>query len=731
MRIRLFKLWIFDVYIPYTGTSPDNPSLLLMDKHGSHHDSPEWTEDIEDELFTMATAQGLHIMFYPPNASAFLQPLDQTFGTSKGKASFQVRVQCHQLEQTGGEMDHEQYIQVIHKAMCSAFSSVVTAKAWSMTGQWPIDKYIRHRDHVKKFIALCTHGTDTNSKNESSNDIITPKAAASGLSPVPALTDPALHRAKFNRRLPAPKLNLRETLSVPSPHHPVFRGDWEEVRGNIERVNSSAALAAVASLSNERRGHDAVPITDTIFTSNTPRIVNDAIAIIPAVEPVAPTTTSSGTVSITSTSYAGIGGNASDTCARNVQQASISPPPTMPPPRPSWSTRVNAIGDHDVPVCPSCHNSNAFADIDAKFCSHCACPRAATTSSTIQAKPKAKAKAKAKAKTKTKTTGGRGRRAGNDCKDDANTSHVDVDFTVRGGPVPIHRPPTSSTDFIEIFRRRKAALQRKRVEFKDKGTRKTKRDKEKEDDEKRPPVLMSGQSMIRHLAAPKTASEAKQNRGRTSKAPSAKKSGKVNANPKPGPITALISPMAAATATHTRGGRKSKATITESDNNREEDAAPSASSNDITTNRVNFTRSKRGRTVRAPSSYADTAAEEQVPPRRRRRTSAPELETKQRPGDTLDTGMTKDKLPVGTRVQAWYNPDHQAPQVDNDPAKWFDAEVTVNESDPSYETVSVLFNGDSVATDNYAPRLIRLAPAPVPQQQRRKSGRNRNVNGQK
>jgi hypothetical protein len=225
----LFERYM-DIFIEHSGASVDNPVILLLDNHVSHHGKGRGADNEDDDddeallsgtMFKSLSERGVELIMYPPNATAFFQPLDQAFGPPKAAAMGQVRVEANR-----GVLSAAQFIDILGQTFVSKFTPRVITAAWEKTGQWPINVNIHKLSHVVGLLSPC-HDHDDKSNAAVADPVLTSIGAV--------MADPALNKAKLERPLAAPRLELKEALLPPAPTDPRFRGDWQQVKELIAR----------------------------------------------------------------------------------------------------------------------------------------------------------------------------------------------------------------------------------------------------------------------------------------------------------------------------------------------------------------------------------------------------------------------------------------------------------------------------------------------------------------
>ena len=123
-----FRQWLKEVFIPWSGASPDNRVMLIVDNHSSRYNPEMWVD---------AWEAGVLLQALPPHCTPFMQPLDfGCFGPYKNDVdeyAMQCRVKGHDI----GDWN---VITILEHGLRSVFTVRRIVAAWLYTGLYPLKR---------------------------------------------------------------------------------------------------------------------------------------------------------------------------------------------------------------------------------------------------------------------------------------------------------------------------------------------------------------------------------------------------------------------------------------------------------------------------------------------------------------------------------------------------------------------------------------------------------------
>ena len=124
---QIFLQYLKDIVIPYRQTV-NGPFLLTMDNASPH---------ISFEIVMLCIIHAIEIFSFLPNASGYLQPLDQIFGTLKYQAYEVARNLSYSV--AGFITNKKKFPYILHMATQIAFTSDLIKSSFRRTGIFPFN----------------------------------------------------------------------------------------------------------------------------------------------------------------------------------------------------------------------------------------------------------------------------------------------------------------------------------------------------------------------------------------------------------------------------------------------------------------------------------------------------------------------------------------------------------------------------------------------------------------
>ncbi|KAJ8935909.1 hypothetical protein NQ318_000001, partial [Aromia moschata] len=118
-------------FIKFVKPSSDNPCLLLMDNHKTH---------INIEVVTLARANNIILLTFPPHCSHRLQPLDVSV-YAPFKTRYRAAMNAWMLSNPGKTVTIYEVAEFAQEAYIAAFSIANIVKGFSKTGIHPFNRY--------------------------------------------------------------------------------------------------------------------------------------------------------------------------------------------------------------------------------------------------------------------------------------------------------------------------------------------------------------------------------------------------------------------------------------------------------------------------------------------------------------------------------------------------------------------------------------------------------------
>jgi hypothetical protein len=123
---------VLEHVVKFTGSSTENPIILIMDNHESH---------IALDSIIFAKDHGINIVTLPPHASNKTQPLDlSVFGPHK--SCFNSAANAWMLSHPGKTITIYQMAQLMGDAWMKAASPTNITAGFRMYGIWPLDRNV-------------------------------------------------------------------------------------------------------------------------------------------------------------------------------------------------------------------------------------------------------------------------------------------------------------------------------------------------------------------------------------------------------------------------------------------------------------------------------------------------------------------------------------------------------------------------------------------------------------
>ena len=159
MNSDLFLQWLKDIVIPYRKNKP-GPFLLTMDNASPH---------ISYAAVVICIMHNIEIFSFLPNASGWLQPLDQIFGTLKHHA-YDISRNLS-LAVSGFITNKKKFPYILHLAIKSAFSPSLIISSFRRCGIYPFNPLAVDTSNIRKTSSQ-NHSSPTHKHHQTENPCI-------------------------------------------------------------------------------------------------------------------------------------------------------------------------------------------------------------------------------------------------------------------------------------------------------------------------------------------------------------------------------------------------------------------------------------------------------------------------------------------------------------------------------------------------------------------------------
>jgi hypothetical protein len=164
---------------------PDRPVILLIDSVSSH---------IDLDVFTFAREKGIELYRLVPNATHFLQPLDNgVFGPLK-KSWYQI-VRKNTKENPDKSIGKENFAAKLQEAFLNFYKPLTVVNSFKSTGIFPIDRSKISESHLKPAMTFQSLSSEKEyapfdcNNNSVTSHVVSPMSAVS-VTPVTSLANP-------------------------------------------------------------------------------------------------------------------------------------------------------------------------------------------------------------------------------------------------------------------------------------------------------------------------------------------------------------------------------------------------------------------------------------------------------------------------------------------------------------------------------------------------------------